>query len=201
MESLLVKIFATALALSQVTTTPDAVKTEFNRDRDQPQVAQLLRAGCTHMIKAFDIENINLDDLIATALDDPQAIGESKAFRGINFADLQIAYRQFCKNEQVEKSVVDLLSRSGEAFSCVNLAIGIAAVPVTWVAQRREVASLTPSRRDVPKPGSALRITVTGLLLREGRQLVDIVDIRDILRFAGTALSAACGPLCPFPLH
>jgi hypothetical protein len=31
-----------------VTTTPDAVKTEFNRDRDQPQVAQLLRAGCTH---------------------------------------------------------------------------------------------------------------------------------------------------------
>src|SRR3982075_2486674 len=114
MESLLVKIFATALALSQVTTTPDAVKTEFNRDQDQPQVAQLLRAGCTHMIKAFDIESINLDDLIATALDDPQAIGESKAFRGISFADLQTAYRQFCKNEKseknekVEKSAVDL---------------------------------------------------------------------------------------------
>src|SRR4030088_1779236 len=108
MESLLVKIFATALALSQVTTTPDAVKTEFNRDQDQPQVAQLLRAGCTHMIKAFDIESINLDDLIATALDDPQAIGESKAFRGISFADLQTAYRQFCKNEKVEKPAVDL---------------------------------------------------------------------------------------------
>jgi hypothetical protein len=108
MESLLVKIFATALALSQVTTTPDAVKTEFNRDLDQPQVAQLLRAGCTHMIKAFDIESINLDDLIATALDDPQAIGESKAFRGINFPDLQTAYRQFCKNEKVGKSAVDL---------------------------------------------------------------------------------------------
>ena len=104
METLLVKIFATALALSQVTTTPDAVKTEFDRDRDQPQVAQLLRAGCTHMRKAFDIEDINLDDLIATAMDDPQAIGESKAFRGINFADLQTAYRQFCKNEKVEQS-------------------------------------------------------------------------------------------------
>jgi hypothetical protein len=108
MESLLVKIFATALALSQVTTTPDAVKTEFNRDLDQPQVAQLLRAGCTHMIKAFDIESINLDDLIATALDDPQAIGESKAFRGINFPDLQTAYRQFCQNEKVGKPAVDL---------------------------------------------------------------------------------------------
>jgi hypothetical protein len=39
-------------------------------------------------------------------LDDPQAIGESKAFRGINFADLRTAYRQFCKNERVDKSAV-----------------------------------------------------------------------------------------------
>src|SRR6195256_4668194 len=119
MESLLVKIFATALALSQVTTTPDAVKTEFNRDQDQPQVAQLLRAGCKHMIKAFDIESINLDDLIATALDDPQAIGESKAFRGISFADLQTAYRQFCKNEKVEKPAVDL----GDLIDFYNKAV------------------------------------------------------------------------------
>jgi hypothetical protein len=35
MEALLAKIFATALALSQVTTTPDAVKTQFDRTRDQ----------------------------------------------------------------------------------------------------------------------------------------------------------------------
>ena len=90
METLLVKIFATALALSQVTTTPDAVKTQFDRDRaTRHEVARLLRAGCTHMRKAFDIEDINLDDLIATAMDDPQAMtGENKAFRGINFADL-----------------------------------------------------------------------------------------------------------------
>src|SRR5262245_4118020 len=109
METLLVKIFATALALSQVTTTPDAVKTQFDRDRDQPQVARLLGAGCTHMRKAFDIEDINLDDLIATAMDDPQAIaGESKAFRGINFADLLTAYKQFCKNEKVATPAVDL---------------------------------------------------------------------------------------------
>src|SRR3977135_756357 len=119
MESLCVKIFATALALSQVTTTPEAVKTEFNRDQDQPQVAQLLRAGCTHMIKAFDIESMNLDDLIATALDDPQAIGESKAFRGISFADLQTAYRQFCKNEKVEKPAVDL----GDLIDFYNKAV------------------------------------------------------------------------------
>src|SRR5262245_54272527 len=99
MESLLVKIFATALALSQVTTAPGALRPEFDRDRDQLHVALLLRAGCAHMIKAFDLESINLDELIETALDDPQAIGESKVFRGINFADLQTAYRQFCKNE------------------------------------------------------------------------------------------------------
>ncbi len=109
METLLVKIFATALALSQVTIAPEAVKVQFDRTSDQKQVARLLRAGCAHMRKAFDIEDINLDELIATAMEDPQAIaGESKAFRGINFADLQTAYRQFCKNEKVAKPVVDL---------------------------------------------------------------------------------------------
>jgi hypothetical protein len=34
-------------------------------------------------------------------MDDPQAIGDSKAFRGINFADRLTAHREFCKNEQV----------------------------------------------------------------------------------------------------
>ena len=80
METILVKIFATALALSQVASTPDAVKTRFDRVRDQEQVAQ--HAGCMHMRNA-----INLEDLIATALDDPQAVGENKVFRGINFVD------------------------------------------------------------------------------------------------------------------
>src|SRR6516165_1377405 len=95
METILVKIFATALALSQVTTTPDTVKTQFDRVRDQERVAQLLHAGCAHMRKAFEIEDINLEDLIATAMDDPQAVaGESKVFHGINFADLQTACRQ-----------------------------------------------------------------------------------------------------------
>ena len=119
MESLLVKIFALALALSQVTTTPDGVKTQFDRTRDQDEVARLLSAGCTHMRKAFDIEDINLDELIATALDDPQAMtSENKAFRGINFADLQTAYRQFCKNEKVAVPAVDL----GEVIDHYNKA-------------------------------------------------------------------------------
>src|SRR5256886_4100786 len=108
METILVKIFATALALSQVTTTPDAVKTQFDRVRDQEQVAQLLHAGCTHMRRAFDIEDSNLDDRIATALDELQAVGENKVFRGINFVDLQTAYREFCKNEKVVVLTVDL---------------------------------------------------------------------------------------------
>src|SRR2546430_7995417 len=119
MESILVKIFATALALSQVATAPDAVKTRFDRAQDQQQVAELLRAGCTHMRKAFDIEDINLEELIAIAMDDPQAVaGENKAFRGINFADLQLAYREFCKNERVVQLTVDL----GEVIDFYNKA-------------------------------------------------------------------------------
>jgi penicillin-binding protein 1A len=108
METILVKILAMALGLGQVATTPDAVKTQFDRVRDQEQVAQLLHAGCTHMRKALDIEDINLEDLIATALDDPQALDENKAFHGINFTDLQMAYREFCKNERVAVLTVDL---------------------------------------------------------------------------------------------
>src|SRR5215212_151808 len=120
METLLVKIFATALALSQVTSAPEAVETRFDRSVDQPRVAELLRSGCTHMRKAFDIEDINLDELISTAMEDPQAIaGESKAFRGINFADLVTGYRQFCQNEQVSTPAVDL----GDVIDFYNKAL------------------------------------------------------------------------------
>ncbi len=107
MDILLVKIFATALTLSQVTTAPDALKTHFDRDADQGKVVALLRDGCMHMRKVFEIEDINLDDLLATAMQDPDSTaggstaGGSAAFRGIKFADLQNAYRQFCTDEPV----------------------------------------------------------------------------------------------------
>jgi penicillin-binding protein 1A len=109
MDPILVKIFATALALSEVMTQPQAVKTHFDPATDQAQVVQILRNGCAHMRQAFDIESINVDDLITTALDDPKAVGANAAvFHGINFADLNTAYHQFCKNENIDKPVVDL---------------------------------------------------------------------------------------------
>ena len=33
-----------------------------------------MRDGCAHIRKVFDVESINLDDLITTAMDDPQAL-------------------------------------------------------------------------------------------------------------------------------
>ena len=109
MEIILVKIFATALALSEVMTQPQAVKTHFDAVADQDKVVQTLRAGCAHMRRAFDIESINVDELISTALNDQNAVGaDIKAFHGINFADLNVAYHRFCKNENVDGSVVDL---------------------------------------------------------------------------------------------
>ena len=118
MEALIVKIFATALALSQVATAPEALKTHFDRASDQEQVAQLLHAGCTHMRKVLDIEDIDLEELIEIALDDPQAIGEHKVFRGIDFAALHTAYREFCKQEPVAEPAVDL----GEVIDFYNAA-------------------------------------------------------------------------------
>jgi penicillin-binding protein 1A len=109
MDAMTVKVFATALALSQVTTQPQAVKTHFESLKDQDEVVQILRNGCSHMKQAFDIESINLDDLIATALDDPKAVGaDIKAFHGLNFTDLNTAYHQFCKDEPITNPVVDM---------------------------------------------------------------------------------------------
>src|SRR5262245_8958429 len=109
MSTILVKIFATALVLSQVTTRPDAIKPQFDPVADQPNVEKILRDGCTQMRKTFEIEDINLDDLIATAMDDPQALtADIKALRGLSFNDLITSYRQFCKNETVANSPVDL---------------------------------------------------------------------------------------------
>src|ERR1700733_6670924 len=109
MESILVKIFATAFALSEVLTHPGSVRTHLDPTYDQEKVVRVLRGGCDHMRRAFDIETINIDDLITTALDDSEAFGaNAKAFHGINFADLNTAYHQFCKNENVANPVVDL---------------------------------------------------------------------------------------------
>ena len=108
MDTILVKIFATALALSEVTAEPQSVKTNFDSVADRNQVVEILRAGCAHMKRAFDIESINIDDLIATALDDPKAVGAD--FRGLNFNDLNAAYHQFCnsESENIGNPVVDL---------------------------------------------------------------------------------------------
>src|SRR5437868_5698853 len=109
MNLILVKMFATALALAQVTTRPESLKTEFDPATDEPEVVQLLKNGCAHMRKAFDIEDLNLDTLVETAMEDPKAMaGEIRAFRGISFDDLFVAYKQFCGNEALDRSTFDL---------------------------------------------------------------------------------------------
>ena len=93
------------------------MKTHFDAVADQDKVVQTLRAGCAHMRRAFDIESIDVDELISTALNDEKAGGaDIKAFHGINFADLNVAYHQFCKNENVNGSMVDL----GEVIGFFN---------------------------------------------------------------------------------
>ena len=152
MEALLVKIFATALALSQVVTTPSAVRTEFDRQRDQSQVAEILNAGCAHMLQAFELEDINIDDLIATAMDDPQAIEGAKVLRGIDFADLLRGYKQFCKNEKVDRPAVRRLRPCR-----ITPSSGITGFPVqalSWTA--RAGPSPKFSRRTSAAYGSSL---------------------------------------------
>jgi penicillin-binding protein 1A len=109
MSSILVKIFATALTLSQITTQPDDMQTRFDPQRDRQQVAELLRAGCRHLIHAFGLEDINLDELIETAMQDPEPLtSHIPALRGVDFFDLHLAFREYCKDEKVEASPVSL---------------------------------------------------------------------------------------------
>ena len=56
MDMILIKILAAFLALSQVVTRPDAIKMAFDQAGDQAAVTQILRDGCGHMRKAFDVE-------------------------------------------------------------------------------------------------------------------------------------------------
>lgn len=120
MSAILVKLFATALTLSQVAVHPDEVRTSFDPTQDQSEVARILKQGCAHMRRAFDIEDIDLDELIATAMDDPQAIaGDLKVFQGLSFNDLHASYRLFCKGEKVEPAPVDL----GEVITYYNAAV------------------------------------------------------------------------------
>src|SRR5580704_181719 len=109
MDMILIKILAAFLALSQVTTRPDTIKTRFDPARDTAEVTQILRDGCGHFRKSFDVESIDLDDLIKTAMDDPGAFSaEIKSFHGLKFDDLIVVYRQLCKNEDVKDSPIDV---------------------------------------------------------------------------------------------
>jgi penicillin-binding protein 1A len=109
MNAILTKILAMGLAIAQVTTRPDAVKTEFDPTKDQAEIVTLLRDGCAHLRKAFDIEAVNLDDLIATAMNDPQALNSQiEALHGLNLGDLLKVYGQFCKDSTETPSDADL---------------------------------------------------------------------------------------------
>ena len=109
MDILLAKIFATALVFSQVATAPAELRTRFDEIHDQPRVSDLLRAGCAHMRKAFDVEDLNLDELIATAMEDVESLSADQAvLRGLNIKQLHLAYHQFCTNEPVTESPIDL---------------------------------------------------------------------------------------------
>jgi penicillin-binding protein 1A len=162
MDILLVKIFATALTLSQVTTAPNALKTEFDRTSDQDRVSALLHDGCAHMRKVFEIEDLNLDDLLATAFEDPDSIaGGNAAFRGIKFADLQSAYRQFCTGESVPKwdfdagAVIDFYNKTMADLPDPARLKGLALPGATVMLDRRgdrfkEVAAADQRRITVP---------------------------------------------------
>jgi membrane carboxypeptidase/penicillin-binding protein len=118
MDAILVKILATFLTLSLVTTRPDAIRTQFDPVRDQAEVTRIMRDGCAHMRKAFDVESLDIDDLIKTAMDDPDALSSDvKVLHGVKFDSLLSAYRQFCKNE--DKAAMDL----GDMIRFYNAAV------------------------------------------------------------------------------
>jgi membrane carboxypeptidase/penicillin-binding protein len=120
MESLLVKIIAAAIALGQVTSSPNDPKTSFDPLTDQDSVVSIVRDGCSHLRQVFKIEDVDLDDLIRTVMQDPDAnAGANAAFRGIRFADVRHLYDEFCTDTPSPASSVDL----GEVIRFYNRAL------------------------------------------------------------------------------
>ncbi|KQP80240.1 transglycosylase domain-containing protein [Methylobacterium sp. Leaf117] len=178
MNIILIKLFATALTLSQVTTRPDAVKTQFDPVADKAQVVQILRDGCAHMRKAFDIEDINLDELISTAMEDPSAVaGESapKILHGLDIGELNVSYRQFCKGETPKDSPFD----AAEVIAFYNKAV--ADLPSAEALKERKL------------PGASLILDGSGKRYAEafeanGRRLsVPIAEVPAMVRQAFVA--------------
>ena len=100
MDAILVKLLAAFLTLSLVTTRPDAIQTTFDPVKDQAEVTRIMRDGCAHMKKAFDVESLDIDGLIKTAMDDPEALNSDvKVLHGLKFDTLLSVYRRFCQHE------------------------------------------------------------------------------------------------------
>ena len=106
MNLILVKMFATALALTQVTTRPESLKTEFDPATDKPTVVQLLKDGCAHMRKAFDIEDLNLDALIEPRWKTPSRGRRDQGVPRHQLRRPAVAYKQFCGNEPVDNDTL-----------------------------------------------------------------------------------------------
>jgi hypothetical protein len=107
------------------------------------------------MCKVFEIEDINLDDLLAPAMEDPDLIaGDNAAFRGIKFADLQSAYRQFCTDEPVPKWARPEQA-TGISRRCICAA---SARPQSSARKRSAGISGSHSLNIVPRPYGAARI-------------------------------------------
>ena len=157
MDIVLAKIIATALVFSQVATAPSQLRTKFDETHDEAVVTELLRSGCAHMRKAFDVEDLNLDDLIATAMEDVDAlVADQAVLRGVNVKHLHVVYRQFCKNENVLDSPISL----AEVIRFYNstLADLPSSIPL---------ANLTP-------PGMTKILDVTGEQYHQRRALVPL---------------------------
>jgi membrane carboxypeptidase/penicillin-binding protein len=150
MDAILVKILAAFLTLSLVTTRPDAIKTQFDPVQDQAEVTRILRDGCAHMRKAFDVESLDIDDLIKTAMDDPDALSSDvKVLHGLKFESLISVYRQFCKND--DGAPMDL----GDMIRFYDNAVG-----------------------DLPDPGrlKGARLDVGGILDARGERFADLTE-------------------------
>jgi hypothetical protein len=163
-------------------------------------------------VAAFDVENSSLDALIDTAMNDPEAFtGENREFRSINFADLHGAYQRFCKDQPVERSVIDhgqvidMLIRS--RFDCMVLDLRLTDTAGLAVPERSE---MNP-RQWIPggsgfgcglwlvlPPRLRVRCTVIAAGISPATTLVDSMTGNSNQKYPGTYHSLQVRP-CQYP--
>lgn len=111
-EVTLSQIFVAAMVVSQVLTDPANIKTHFDPQTEQEQAVAVLRKGCPAIIQQLGaemgmeltVEQSGISELLNLFI----SSGQELPIPGLKAATLDVAFRKFCKGENVNDPAINM---------------------------------------------------------------------------------------------